>query len=64
MNIPNWIKPLFCNLPKHAPLLRYSGMCKLGYVCEICGYEWYENRVRTKPDLKLADKSLGENNDN
>lgn len=49
----NWIKQFFCNQPQHVPLLRYSGICKLGYVCKYCGYEWYEDRVRTKPKLKL-----------
>jgi len=53
----NFIKPLFCNRPHHVPLLRYSGICKLGYVCKYCGYEWYENRVRAKPDLKAVDKN-------
>lgn len=53
----NFIKPLFCKLPKHEPKVRYNGMNILGYVCESCGYKWYEKKVRTKPDLKLADKN-------
>lgn len=50
----NFIRPLFCKLSKHEPILRYNGMNVLGYVCEDCGYQWYEDRVRAKPDLKVV----------
>jgi len=44
--MPNWIKRLFCK--KHGPRLRYSGICKIGFVCEYCGHEWYEDRKYKK----------------
>ena len=50
MKTPNWLKGIFIhkkNDRNHFPVERYTGMCKIGYKCHGCGFEWYENRVRT-----------------
>ena len=44
----NWYIGLFKhkkNDPKHKAVVRYNGMTCVGYVCEACGYKWYEKRV-------------------
>jgi hypothetical protein len=43
----NWIKGKLCtNNSGHVPTKRYNGMTVDGYVCGVCGYEWYEKKQR------------------
>lgn len=42
IDLINWIRGAFCKNAVHRGIMRYRGMCKDGYECSHCGYEWYE----------------------
>lgn len=42
--VHNFIIGKLCSAKEHEPVVRYSGMCVIGYECAHCGYRWYEGR--------------------